>query len=322
MHLYQMYIDQERKSKSCNELIDLSSRKNPTAIAHLVLDFKEIEANEIVFQLNTHWNWTIHLNDLWDDFRTCFDFRQDYLNHSTYYENNILSITTKCGFHDINLDESCTVKNDNNITLVEIESSKNMTDMNREKIELFLKCTLSHKEIDGAINGAAEYRFLQIVELDNGINNDLNSTSKTPIPNASTSMPIKPASTSMIVTIVTVITILFLTASVILYYKRKTSYNNIGGEWAENPNYSESNSFIEENEDQILPNWLLERNEMIYDTNCIEKGRQLGHGNYGAVFEGKIRLGNAVYIFYLCLALLLQTALNQVSLNIAKIQNI
>ena len=306
MHLYQMYIDKKRKENGKeNELIEFSSRKNPIAIAQPISEFNHITANETVFQLNTHWNWTIHLNDLWDDFRTCFDFRQDNLNHSIYYEDNILSITTKCSLDDIDFDENCMVTNDNNITLIEIGSSKNVTETNREMIKLFLKCTLSHKEIDGR----AEYKFFQIVELDNAITNNSNSTSKIPIQNASTSMT---------VTIVTVITILFLTASVILYYKRKTSNNNIGGEWAENPNYSESNSFIEESEDQMLPNWLLEKNEMIYDTGCIEKGRQLGHGNYGAVFEGKIRLGNAVYISYLCLVLILQTALNQVTLNNAK----
>jgi hypothetical protein len=46
--------------------------------------------------------------------------------------------------------------------------------------------------------------------------------------------------------------------------------------------------------DPLVPKWLCERNEMIYDTSCIEKGRQLGHGNFGTVFEGKIQLGNAV----------------------------
>ena len=47
-------------------------------------------------------------------------------------------------------------------------------------------------------------------------------------------------------------------------------------------------------ENEQLPDWLKKRPEMIYDTSCIEKGKELGHGNFGAVFEGRIRFGNAM----------------------------
>ena len=60
MHLYQMYIDKKRKENGKeNELIEFSSRKNPIAIAQPISEFNHITANETVFQLNTHWNWTI-----------------------------------------------------------------------------------------------------------------------------------------------------------------------------------------------------------------------------------------------------------------------
>ena len=43
-----------------------------------------------------------------------------------------------------------------------------------------------------------------------------------------------------------------------------------------------------------LPDWLKTRLDLIYDSSCIEKGKALGHGNFGSVFEGRIRFGNAM----------------------------
>ena len=54
-----------------------------------------------------------------------------------------------------------------------------------------------------------------------------------------------------------------------------------------------------QNMDLVLPEWLQNRKEMIYDSSCIEMGEKLGDGNFGAVFQGKIRLGNAVYVLIL-----------------------
>ena len=45
-----------------------------------------------------------------------------------------------------------------------------------------------------------------------------------------------------------------------------------------------------------LPKWLRERPDMIYPQLCVEKGQQLGHGQYGNVFKGKLVLGKAVYV--------------------------
>ena len=51
-----------------------------------------------------------------------------------------------------------------------------------------------------------------------------------------------------------------------------------------------------QNMDPVLPEWLQNRKEMIYDSSCIEMGKRLDAGNFGVVFQGKIRLGNAVYV--------------------------
>ena len=43
-----------------------------------------------------------------------------------------------------------------------------------------------------------------------------------------------------------------------------------------------------------LPEWLEQRKEVIFPKNSIVKGKQLGEGQFGTVFEGKLFQGNAV----------------------------
>ena len=43
-----------------------------------------------------------------------------------------------------------------------------------------------------------------------------------------------------------------------------------------------------------LPKWLKERPDMIYPQTCIERGQQLGDGQFGTVFKGKLVLGKSV----------------------------
>ena len=76
------------------------------------------------------------------------------------------------------------------------------------------------------------------------------------------------------------------------------SFNeNDGHENAENNDSSISTNekaVQEKAENTDLPDWLKTRSELIYDSSCIEKGKELGHGNFGSVFEGRIRFGNAM----------------------------
>ena len=44
----------------------------------------------------------------------------------------------------------------------------------------------------------------------------------------------------------------------------------------------------------VVPDWLLQRPEMIYQPQFIQKGQALGSGQYGMVFKGKLMQGNAV----------------------------
>ena len=44
----------------------------------------------------------------------------------------------------------------------------------------------------------------------------------------------------------------------------------------------------------ILPKWLLQRQDMIFPYNRIEKKEMLGHGQYGTVNKGIFHHGNAM----------------------------
>ena len=47
-------------------------------------------------------------------------------------------------------------------------------------------------------------------------------------------------------------------------------------------------------EASILPQWLLKRKEMIFSHMYIEQQEKLGSGQFGTVFKGRLRQGNAV----------------------------
>ena len=46
---------------------------------------------------------------------------------------------------------------------------------------------------------------------------------------------------------------------------------------------------------EILPMWLQAKESMIYSQHSVQKGEQIGQGQFGAVFKGKIILGSSVY---------------------------
>ena len=66
---------------------------------------------------------------------------------------------------------------------------------------------------------------------------------------------------------------------------------------------SEDDNLITNNEgvndfgdDLVLPNWLINNKEIIVPNCCVEKGRQIGNGQFGAVFKGTFSHGNAMYV--------------------------
>ena len=47
-------------------------------------------------------------------------------------------------------------------------------------------------------------------------------------------------------------------------------------------------------EDNIFPDWLQKRKEMVFPESAILKGQKLGKGQFGIVMKGALVLGNAM----------------------------
>ena len=97
-----------------------------------------------------------------------------------------------------------------------------------------------------------------------------------------------------------VVIILAITAAVVkmvLDIKKKNS-----GSEAELGIYPEDNSLWSKSEnafeigdkDSLLPDWLMERKEMIFPIESIEKYQEIGRGQFGIVFKAKLAQGQAV----------------------------
>ena len=57
---------------------------------------------------------------------------------------------------------------------------------------------------------------------------------------------------------------------------------------------NKSSNGIEIEETSILPQWLLKRKEMMFSHMYIEQQEKLGSGQFGTVFKGRLKQGNAV----------------------------
>ena len=70
--------------------------------------------------------------------------------------------------------------------------------------------------------------------------------------------------------------------------------------WATNSLYVSSESVndigkgVNQYPADILPEWLTSKKHMIYSQTSVEKECEIGHGEYGTVFKGKLKLGASV----------------------------
>ena len=225
--------------------------------------------------------WNIYKNDMSSQFLNCFDW-----NH-THYEYGLKS-NAGCQLHrNKSMDAEfqnlkCKLSNNSDVMKMDIiaHSSSNKLSILKKDIRVDIMC-----EIKASNWRRPKYGFAQPVLLQySSDKSEINSAEASGI-------------------IIAVVVFLVLSSAIVVYYRKeakKKQMNTISNltptkmKWEENPNFSESDSSDEVDGDPLLPKWLLDRNEMIYDTACIEKGRRLGGGNFGDVFEGKIRLGNAM----------------------------
>ena len=94
-----------------------------------------------------------------------------------------------------------------------------------------------------------------------------------------------------------VITILVIVILAIWYCNRLAKNNKTSTQatWEKNSNYDyQENLHQELQNESILPDWLEERKEMIFPSECIKKGKRIGQGQFGSVFKGLFTQGNAV----------------------------
>ena len=64
--------------------------------------------------------------------------------------------------------------------------------------------------------------------------------------------------------------------------------------WENNSLYSSHISEADCAQEEIYPDWLRKRKEMLFNSCNLERGQKLGCGNYGSVYKGKLSQGNAV----------------------------
>ena len=151
---------------------------------------------------------------------------------------------------------------------------------------------------------------LTTISLSDSQGKSENSTtsSKTSSQKLTTSGEVKQSSISTAVILVIVFT-LILVHIIYFYIKRrkitgrlnvddKLKTKNLTIKRMDNQDYESSITDEKDGKDLVesspLPDWLKMRPEMIYDSSCIERGKELGHGHFGAVYEGTIRFGNAM----------------------------
>ena len=100
------------------------------------------------------------------------------------------------------------------------------------------------------------------------------------------------------------IMILISTLILLLFrYRKKKRHMLSKFLWENNELFdSEDDNLIINNEgvndfgdDLVLPNWLINNKEIIVPNCCVEKGLQIGNGQFGAVFKGTFSHGNAMY---------------------------
>ena len=90
-------------------------------------------------------------------------------------------------------------------------------------------------------------------------------------------------------------------SGMVYYYKKKTRQRIPATTWEMNDRYESEGSDNKVEEETILPHWLRVRPEMVYPHRCIEKDQELGKGQFGSVFKGRLIQGNAVYVIFFAL---------------------
>ena len=83
-----------------------------------------------------------------------------------------------------------------------------------------------------------------------------------------------------------------------LLKKMKKTQNQVTNDlvWKDNSLYDSNESLDFLKVPSKLPDWLKDRSEMIFSLDLISMGIQLGKGQFGTVFKGNLKQGNAMQV--------------------------
>ena len=268
--LHQFYVRQERSldKHSMDEIIRRSWEEGNNVLKRKVVRQESSDGpnhtsvSETLTQDTYSVELSIEVNEMTQDFRDCFNFKEMF---HTHYEN--VTITLGCKLPNTLKCELNTTSDMMNVTIGNFESNNELTRW-KNGVRMDLTCMVND------VIGERRFGYNQPILLQ--------------YEKSEVAVGI-PVIAGMVVVIFMA---LGLTVALVCHYKRNTRKKEM--KWVDNPNYSRSVSLVSTDDDPFLPNWLKQKNEMIYDTSCIERGRRLGQGNFGTVFEGKIRLGTAM----------------------------
>ena len=252
--------------------------------------------------------WQLHKEDIHSSFQNCLNYSMKYAK-TNYDRRGSLQVELNCYIDErfpscrCNITTNHSESQEYSLQLELFDESciePENTTLRPDSIHFDLFCT-----VQGKYNGykyGYGYNLPVILHLDFP---DLTFGSKT---NASLGY-ISTNNTSLVI-VVSVVVIGVLLVTILLFIRYK-SYKSVAGSsiialkkhpngrWIENPDFvssvhSSSHPTLEE--DMMLPEWMRAKEEMIYNMSCITKGKELGHGQFGTVFQAQIRLKNMVYV--------------------------
>ena len=269
--------------------------------------------NQIQTNLSVDYNF--EASQLDTGFRTCYDYHEKYHHYDDEFPLEIsLNCSVMSSDECLNCFCSCNWKHATMSDNMTLTLSRNNCKSINNKAEPFINsnmrvnlvCIIIKPHVFGIAYGFNQPLNIKIPTW-HPVFNDTSSTSDL--------VDTKTADSSNIpvgIVILILIIILFgVSASLFIYccMGRRNEVESLAIDinntskllkvkWTNNQDYvsvnSEDNDECNDNIGNHLPNWLKTRPELIYDSSCIEKGEKLGSGNFGAVFEGKIRFGNAM----------------------------
>ena len=272
-----------RESWNHLDPINLNGDELPKAKIVTISDGTSKPVDNIELQTKIILSRPIDESDMDKNFLNCFSFHENY---TRFYEEGSFRIKVSCQRNATkHIADECTFNSTSNtLTVMSQDVGKVEKIESLSKIKVNLLCEITIRE---------KYKYDFVFSQ--------------PVIIGYTAISISMATANVITSVLIVITAMSLFSAAVLYHRkivRKRKSTHI--KWVENPLH-ESVSLDETDGTSLLPNWLRERNEIIFDNSCIEIGQILGIGNFGTASEGKIKLGNAVY--FSIVVTLLQAAL-------------